>query len=99
MIPACWDKISIRPAETDFTLRLHVKINFRPGKVGQFSNWYLIRFASIFFWIFLCKHLILQNLLKFFFLELFSLQLCLLRSSRSQMFFRIGVRKNFTVFT
>ena len=26
MIPACRDEISIRPAETDFTLRLHVEI-------------------------------------------------------------------------
>ena len=34
MIPACRDKISTRPAETDFTLRLHVEITFRPGKAG-----------------------------------------------------------------
>ena len=33
-------EISSRPAETDFTLRLHVEIEFRPGKAGQFSNWY-----------------------------------------------------------
>ena len=45
MIPACRDEISIRPAQTDFTLRLHVEIKFRPGKVRQFSTWYLIRFA------------------------------------------------------
>ena len=49
MIPACRDEISTRPAETDFTLRLHVEIKFRPGKVGQFSTWYLIRFTYIFF--------------------------------------------------
>ena len=45
MIPACRDEISTRPAETDFTLGLHVEIKFRPGKAGQFSTWYLIRFA------------------------------------------------------
>ena len=49
MIPACRDEISTRPAETDFTLRLHVEIKFRPGKAGQFSTWYLIRFPYIFF--------------------------------------------------
>ena len=49
MIPACRDEISTRLAETDFTLRLHVEIKFRPGKVGQFSTWYLIRFACVFF--------------------------------------------------
>ena len=49
MIRACRDEISVGPAETDFTLRLHVEIKFRPGKAGQFSTWYLIRFADIFF--------------------------------------------------
>ena len=49
MIPACRDEILTRPAETDFTLQLHVEIKFRPSKAGQFSNWYLIRFAYIFF--------------------------------------------------
>ena len=49
MISACRDEISTRPAETDFTLWLHVKIKFRPGKAGQFSTWYLISFACIFF--------------------------------------------------
>ena len=49
MIPACRDEISTRPAETDFTLRLYVEIKFRPGKAGQFSTYYLIRFACIFF--------------------------------------------------
>ena len=39
MIPACRDEISTRPAETDFTLRLHVENKFRPGKAGQFSTW------------------------------------------------------------
>ena len=34
MIPACRDEISTRPAETDFTLRLHVKITFCPGRAG-----------------------------------------------------------------
>ena len=49
MISACFDEISTRPAETDFTLRLHVEIKFRPGKAGQFSTWYFIRFTCIFF--------------------------------------------------
>ena len=49
MIPACQDEISTRPAETDFTLRLHEEIKFRPGKAGQFSTRYLIRFACTFF--------------------------------------------------
>ena len=49
MIATCRDEISIRPAETDFTLRLHMEIKFGPGKAGQFSTCYLIRFACIFF--------------------------------------------------
>ena len=49
MIPACRDENSTCPVEADFTLRLHVEIKFRPGKAGQFSTWYLIRFACIFF--------------------------------------------------
>ena len=49
MIPTCPDEISTHPAEADFTLRLHVEIKFRPGKAGQFSTWYLIRFTCIFF--------------------------------------------------
>ena len=49
MIPACQDEISTRPTEADFTLRLHVEIKFRFGKAGQFSTWYLVRFACIFF--------------------------------------------------
>ena len=44
-----------RPAETDFTLRLHMEIKFCPGKVGQFSIWYLIRFACIFFGFFFVR--------------------------------------------
>ena len=64
-----------------------------------------------FLWIFLCKHVILQNWrfidfhwFKIFLLELFSLQLCLFffhetRSSSSQMFSKIGVLKNFAVIT
>ena len=42
MIRACRDEISTRPAETDFTSRLHVEIKFRPGKAGETSTWYLI---------------------------------------------------------
>ena len=38
LIPVCQDKISIRSAGTDFTLRLHVEIKFHPGKVEQFST-------------------------------------------------------------
>ena len=38
MIPACRDEILTRPVETDFTLRLHMEIKFRPVKAGQFSN-------------------------------------------------------------
>ena len=49
IISAYRDEISTRPAKTDFTLRLHVEIKFRPGKARQFSAWYLIRFACIFF--------------------------------------------------
>ena len=53
MIPTCRDEISTRPAETDFTHRLHVEIKFCPGKAEQFSTWYLIRFVCIFFGFFL----------------------------------------------
>ena len=84
MIPACRDEISTRPVETDFTLRLHVEIKFRPGKVGQFSTWYLIRFACIFFGSFFASMSFYKTEdsyisidLIFFLLELFSLQLCL----------------------
>ena len=49
MILASQNEISTRPAETDFTLRLHDEIKFRHGKAGQLSTWYLIRFAYIFF--------------------------------------------------
>ena len=49
MISACHDEILTRPAEADFTLQLHVEIEFRPGKAGQFSTLHWIRFASIFF--------------------------------------------------
>ena len=55
MIPTCRDEISTRPAETDFTTRLHVEIKFRPGKTGQFSTCYLIILNIIcmhFLWIF-----------------------------------------------
>ena len=44
MIPVCQDKISTYPAGTDFTLRLHGEIKFHPGKVEQFSTWYLHKF-------------------------------------------------------
>ena len=55
IIPACPDDIPTRPAETDFTPRLHVEIKFRPEKTGQFSNCYLIILNIIcmhFLWIF-----------------------------------------------
>ena len=84
MIPACRDEISTRPAETDFTLRLHVEIKFRLGKAGQFSAWYLIRFACILFGTFFAsmsffktEYSYISIDLFFFLLELFSLQLCL----------------------
>ena len=48
-IPVCRDKISTRPAGTDLTLILHVKIKFCPGKAGQSSTWHLVRFVYIFF--------------------------------------------------
>ena len=38
MIPVCRDEISPRPAGTNLTLRLYVKIKFRPGNAGQFST-------------------------------------------------------------
>ena len=47
MIPVWRDEISLRPAGTDLTLRLHVEIKFRPGKAGQFSTWHLFRFYAI----------------------------------------------------
>ena len=64
MIPACRNEILIRPAETDFTSRLHVEIKFRPGGTGQFSTCYLIILNIIsmhLLLIFFCKHIILQN--------------------------------------
>ena len=42
------------PAGTDFTLRLQGKIWFHPGRAGQSSIWYLLRFVQIF----LCKHVL-----------------------------------------
>ena len=33
------------------------EIKFQPGKVGQFSAWYLFRFVYIFL-VFLCKHVL-----------------------------------------
>ena len=38
MIPVCREEISNRPAETDFTLRLHEEIKFHPGKAAQFPT-------------------------------------------------------------
>ena len=73
MIPAYRDKISTCPAETDFTLRLHVEIKFHPGEAGQFSTWYLIRFACIFFGFFFVSMSFTKlkihrfSLIKFFF--------------------------------
>ena len=46
LIPICRNEILIRPV-TDFTLRLHEKIKFHPGKARQFCAWYLFRFAFI----------------------------------------------------
>ena len=55
MIPVCQDEILTRPGGTDFTLRLHVEIQFRPGKAGKFSTLHLFRFACIFFEFFFVK--------------------------------------------
>ena len=49
MNPVCRDQISTRPAETDFTLRLLREIEFHPGKLGQFSTWFLLKFEYFFF--------------------------------------------------
>ena len=88
LIPACWDEISTRPAETDFTPRLQVEIKFHLGKTGQCFFWqcYLIILNIIcmhFLWIFFCKRIILQHWrfidfhwFKIFLYGLFSLQLC-----------------------
>ena len=38
VIAASRNEISTRPAETDFTLRLHVEVKFRGRKTGQFST-------------------------------------------------------------
>ena len=93
MISACRNEISTRPAETDFHQRLHVEIKFRPGNAGQFSTWYLIRFACIFLGFFFVS-------MPFYKSE--NSAVCILfhkiRSSRSHMFFKIGVLKKFTVF-
>ena len=101
MIPAGRDEISIPPAETSFTLGLHVEIKFRPGKAGQFTTWYLIRFTCIFFWFFILQNW--RRFIDFHWFKFFYLS-CLvpfhkIRSSRSQIFFTTGVLKNFAVFT
>ena len=49
MISVCRDETSPRPAGTDLTLQLHVKIKFCHGKVGQFPPWYLFRSTCNFF--------------------------------------------------
>ena len=49
MIPVCRDGTSTRSGATDFTLLLHMEIQFRPGKVGKLSTLYLFTFACIFF--------------------------------------------------
>ena len=92
MIPACRDEISTRSAETDFTLQLHVEIKFRPGMTGQFSTWYLIRFACIFFRFFFKVHRF-PLVYLFFLLDLFSLQLCLFvvrKCSSKEVFLKIS---------
>ena len=100
MIPVCYDEISTRPAGTDFTLRWHAESKFRPGGGTVFH------LAFVFLWIFLCKHVSLQNWkpidcnwFKNCLLELVSIRFHKIRSSRSEMFFKIGVLKCFAVFT
>ena len=46
MIPAYRDKTSARLVGTNFTLRLHEKFKFYPGKAGQISTRYLFTFSS-----------------------------------------------------
>ena len=84
IIPASRYEISTRPAKTDFTLQLHVNIKFRSDKAGQFSTWYLIRLACVFFGFFFVSMSFYKTAdsyvsidLIFFLLELFSLRLCL----------------------
>ena len=110
MIPACRDEISTCPAEADFTLRLHVEIKFRTGKVGQYSTWLLIRFACIFFGIFFvsmsfykCGDSYISIDLIFFLLKLFNLQLCLFFLIKTKQSLANVLQnrflKNFAVFT
>ena len=47
MIPVSLDEISTSSVGTDFTLRLHGEIKFHPGKAGQFSTWYLLKFVLL----------------------------------------------------
>ena len=63
MNPVCQDQISTRPAETDFTLRLLREIEFHPGKLGQFSTWFLLKFEFFFFLISLWKDISLGKLI------------------------------------
>ena len=88
-----------------------MEITFRPGKPGQFFTYYLIRFACIFFGFFFTSMSFTKlkihrfPVIKKIFFELFGFQLCVsilvhkIRSSRSQMFFKIDVLKIFAVFT
>ena len=46
MIPAYRDKTSARLVGTNFTLRLHEKFKFYPGKAGQISTRYLFTISS-----------------------------------------------------
>ena len=57
MILFCRNEISTCPAGTDLTLRLHGAIKFHPGKMGQFSTWYLFRYIHFFEKI-LCKYVL-----------------------------------------
>ena len=91
MIPICQDETSTHPAGSYFTLQLNVEIKLRPGKTGQFSTLYLFTFACIFFDFFFFFFFFFFNFLwiiwklkpidfhwpKIFFLEPFTLQLCL----------------------
>ena len=63
MNPICQNEISTRPAEADFTLRLHREIKFHPGKAGQFSTRFLFRFVQYFFTFFLIIFLSLPKLI------------------------------------
>ena len=88
----------------------------QPGQISPYDHMRKVNFvpeggtvfhlAFVFLWVFLCKHVSLQNWkpidcnwFKNCLLELVSICFHKIRSSRSEMFFKIGVLKCFAVFT